>query len=288
MTQDVPEGLALTAQNLPRIRAETRAVYAPVADRAVKTAGVGVHEEKIADVPCLIVTPPTVQRTWPVLYGFGGGFITGSPSEDLIIAAPMAARTGARIIVPDYRLAPEHPWPAAVDDGFAVYRTLADAPFAVMGESAGGNLALALMARARAQGMALPGAAALLSPWCDLTHHGDSMTANDGRDPTLTLDWGRTAAGFYASGADLSDAGISPIHGDLSGLPPTIITTGTRDLLLSHAVRLSRVMIQAGVHVDLRVWDGLWHVFEFDDRLPEAAQSVSEIAAFVSTHMDTA
>lgn len=275
----------LSAETLPRVRAITRAMYADMANRAVDRAGVDVAETEIAGVPCLTLTPPRPAAAWPVLYGYGGGFIMGSPFEDLIVAAPLCARTGARVIIPHYRLAPEHPWPAPDDDGYAVYRTLSGAPFAMVGESAGGNLALTLMQRARRDGLALPRVLGLMSPWCDLTHAGDSLTANDGRDPTLSLAWVKIAAEYYAGAADPADPAVSPIFGDYAGGPPTILTTGTRDLLQSQVVRLARVMRGAGVQVDLRVWDGLWHVFEFDDRLPEAAQSVSEIADFLVRHM---
>lgn len=128
----------------------------------------------------------------------------------------------------------------------------------------------------------MPGAAALLSPWCDLTHGGDSLTANDGRDPTLTLAYVEGAARLYAGATPPNNAAVSPILGALDGLPPTLVTSGTRDLLLSQSVELTARLRTAGVETDLRVWDGLWHVFEFYDELPEAAQSLREIAKFLS------
>jgi len=133
----------------------------------------------------------------------------------------------------------------------------------------------------------MPSAAALLSPWCDLTGRGDSLSSNDGRDPTLTAEYDRVASSFYAGENDRLNPDISPVYGDYGpGLPPTIITSGTRDLLLSHAIRAGRVLRDAGAKVDIRIWDDLWHVFEFDDRVPEAAQSISGIAEFLFAHME--
>ncbi len=127
---------------------------------------------------------------------------------------------------------------------------------------------------------------AVLSPWCDLTHGGDSLTANDGRDPTLSLDWVKLAADLYSNGHDPATPDISPILGKYGPwVPPTIITTGTRDLLQSQAVRLSHVLNQGGAEAHIKIWDGLWHVFEFDDRLPEAAESIAAVADFLSARM---
>ncbi|MEI4196886.1 alpha/beta hydrolase [Roseovarius sp. E0-M6] len=232
----------------------------------------------------LVPVAPTA--SWPILYGFGGGFVQGSPVEDLPIAAPLCAATGARVIIPDYRLAPEHPWPAAVDDGFAVYREMARRPFAIVGESAGGNLALALMLRARTAGLSLPLAAALLSPWCDLSNSGDSLSFNDGRDPSLSARSSWQAAQYYVGENAVNDPGISPVNGVFDpGFPPFVITTGTRDLHLSQAVRLSQVLRGDGARVDLQVWDGLWHVFEWYDHLPEARCSIRRIAAHLKSCM---
>jgi len=163
---------------------------------------------------------------------------------------------------------------------------LADKPFALLGESAGGNFALTLTLRAQRQGLRVPDALALLSPWCDLSNSGDSLTANNGRDPTLALENVVAAAAHYAGNNDVSNPDISPINGEFArGFPPTIITTGTRDLLQSQAIRLASVLHESDAMVDLRVWDGLWHVFEFDDRLPEAIKSLNQVADFLSKNM---
>lgn len=276
-----------SAENLPSLRAETRAYITPVVERTLRSSGVSTENINIAGIPCLEVLPPKHTATWDILYGFGGGFVGGSPFEDLTIVAPLCTMTGAKAIIPDYRLAPEHPWPAAIDDGFAVYRELAKKPFAIVGESAGGNFALSLILHAKMEGLPLPSVAALLSPWCDLSNSGDSLIANDGRDPTLTAQDVSTSAQHYAAGNTLEDSAISPINGTFDeSFPPCIITTGTRDLLLSQSVCLANVLRDNNVQVDLHVWESLWHVFEWDDRIPEARQSLSRIAKFLTRHMN--
>lgn len=222
---------------------------------------------------------------WPILDGFGGGFVQGSPVEDLPIAARLCAAMAARVIIPDYRLAPEHPWPAALDDGFAVYRDLAVQPFAIVGASAGGNWALALMQRARAAGLRLSGIVALMSPRSDLGDAGDSLTFNDGREPSLFVRSSSTAARHYAGGNPLDDPAISPIGGRFdAAFPPFVIISGTCDLRLSEAVRRSQVLVESGVCADFHMWDGLWHVFECYVQLPEAGQSIQRIAVHLQSN----
>lgn len=275
-----------SAHNLPGMRAKAKALAVADAPRILRANGVTMAETTIGGVRCLDVRASQPRVGWPILYGFGGGMVEGSPVEDLPVIAPLCGLTGARVVVPDYRLAPEHPWPAAVDDGLAVYRELANQPFAILGESAGGNLSLAWMLLARAEGLRLPGAAALLSPWCDLSNAGDSLTFNEGRDPTLAVGNSHLAAGYYAGENNVDQPTISPINGSFdSTFPPFLITTGTRDLLLSQAVRLSQRLRESGTVVDLQVWEGLWHVFEWYEELPEARQSIVQIAAHLTQHM---
>jgi len=275
-----------SARNLPGMRAKAKAVATAEAQRICQAHGVTIDETVLGGVRCLEVRPLNLAVEWPILYAFGGGMVEGSPEEDLPVIAPLSALTGARVIVPDYRLAPEHPWPAALDDGFAVYREMADRPFAIMGESAGGNLSLAWMLKAKACGLRLPEAAVLLSPWCDLSNAGDSLTFNEGRDPTLSARNSHLAAGYYAGANEVDQPLISPIHGAFDrSFPPFLITTGTRDLLLSQAVRLSQRLRDCGVTVDLQVWEGLWHVFEWYEDLPEARQSVARIADHLTRGM---
>ena len=275
-----------SALNLPEMRAKAEAMAAANAPRILRANGVTMAETIIGGVRCLDVRPSRLCVGWPILYGFGGGMVEGSPVEDLPIIAPLCRLTGARVVVPYYRLAPEYPWPAAVDDGLAVYRELASEPFAILGESAGGNLSLAWMLLAKAEGLRLPGAVALLSPWCDLRNAGESLTFNEGRDPTLAVSNSHLAAVYYAGANNIDQPTISPINGSFDGtFPPFLITTGTRDLLLSQAVRLAQKLRESGTAVDLQVWEGLWHVFEWYEDLPEARQSVQRIATHMTQHM---
>ena len=281
----------VTRDNLAATRAETAAEFAPRIERALDRYPVEVREITLGGIDCLEIIPRADRKPGTILYCYGGGYIMGSPREDLIVSAALAAHAGARVVAPWYRLAPEHPYPAAIDDCTAVHAVVAGdpscGPLALAGESAGGNAALCLMRRSMEAGAAMPVAVVLLSPWSDLKHEGDSQRTNDGRDPTLTLELTRQAALLYSGGRDLAHPGLSPLRGTWNEpLPPVMITTGTRDVLLDQNLSLATVLENAGADVTLRVWDELWHVFEFYDELPEADRSLRDIAAFLRRHLD--
>ena len=201
------------------------------------------------------------------------------------LARHLPLKTGAQVISPAYRLAPEHPFPAALDDIATVARQIFtnDHNACIAGESAGANLALGVMHRLRQANLPMPQAAALLSPPTDKTMRDDSF--NLGRDPTLKPARIKQIEDAYIGDHDRSNPEISPIYGAFDAhFPPSIITTGTRDLLLSSSIRLARVMREAGMVVDLRVWEGMWHVFEYYPEIPEADASLTEIAAFLERH----
>ncbi|MEZ5774117.1 MAG: alpha/beta hydrolase [Hyphomicrobiaceae bacterium] len=276
----------LTRETAVLLREEGEAAYRPRAERALAGSGVTVRERQIAGVPCLELIPARHRETRTVFYCYGGGCVAGSAYLDLIISAPIAAATGARVIAPDYRLAPENPYPAAIDDCFAVYEAvLGEVPgegLVVSGESAGGNMALGCLHRGRAKGLPMPTGAALLSPWSDLAGGDESSAFNDGRDPTLSRENLLAAAMLYAGERALTDPGVSPLLGPFdASYPPMLITSGTRDLLLSQCIRLAEVLRAARVPVELQISDGMWHVFEYYDELPEARRSLGEIAEFI-------
>lgn len=281
--------LEITIDNAETIRDAIRAGWAPAMDAVRDEFDVTERIVEVGGVECLEVTPGTGPVRGTVLYFYGGGHTVGSPEEDIVIIAPLAAQAGVRVVAPRYPLAPEHPYPAAVTAAESVYRRLLEstdaAQLVVAGESAGGNLALALFQRLRALESAIPAAFALLSPWADLGFTGDSHAAN--RDPTLVITDGdlEEMAALYRGEVPADDPLVSPIHADFTGLPPTIMTTGTRDLLLSDAVRLDTAMRLDGVDVTLRVWEGMWHVFEFYRQLPEARASMAEVSRFVAAQL---
>jgi monoterpene epsilon-lactone hydrolase len=277
-------------ENLHQYRIDSREDFEPYIQRALNRYQVDIEDIQINGIPCKQITAPgwSPKDGLCIQYAYGGGAVAGSPYEDQIVTIPLAQFSNTRIVSVDYRLAPEHPYPAATQDMARVYDALLDRygadRLAVCGESAGGNLTLALLLHLRDQKLAMPRCAALLSPWCDLSSQGDSHLFNDNRDPTLNNEWVDLAAALYANGRPLDDPGISPLFAEMNDLPPTIITTGSCDLLLSGCLRLARKMRAANVPCDLRVWEGMWHVFEFYNDLPESEQSIIEIAEFIRAH----
>ena len=283
-------GIALpNRENLGAYREAVRNGFASDIKVATESFDGEIEVIEVASIRCRQLTPQgwNEKRDHCILYAYGGGYVSGSTSEDQLITAPLAQQSGRRIIMVEYRLSPEHPYPLPQQEMRRVYSALLDrygaSRLIVSGESAGGNLALGLMQYARDNDLPLPRCAVLFSPWCDLANQGDSHIFNDTRDPTLNNDWVDIAASWHAGGCALDDPGLSPMHGDMRGLPPCIITTGSRDLLLSQCLRLAAKLHATGVECDLRVWEGLWHVFEFYP-IPEAQLSIAETAAFIRAH----
>ena len=269
-------------ENIQKIRTKLRASAEPLVQKVVECHAVEISEKNICDVHCLIVSPKRQTSDKKILYAYGGGFVSGSAFEDLPISVPLSALSGLEIIIPEYRLAPEHPWPAACDDMTEVHCKLAEEISVIAGESAGGNLALVTLLRAKKLGLKLPKAMVLLSPWCNLLNEGDSLLFNEGRDPTLSIQQSKMASAHYAAGQDLCNPEISPLFGSFYGIPAKVlISSGTRDLLLSQSVQLASLLREFGVDVDLRIRDGLWHVYEWDAGLPEAIASIKQAAEFV-------
>jgi acetyl esterase/lipase len=231
-------------------------------------------------------------RTKVLLYLHGGGYILGSATSFLGLPLTVGPAAGVPVLSVEYRLAPEHPFPAAVDDSLAVYRWLLDKGYrsrdiAVFGDSAGGGLAVALALAARDARLALPAAIAALSPLADLTPVGDTRQTLAALDPIVVGDPTPRYA-LYAGNRDPKDPLISPVYADLAGLPPLLLQVGTRESLLSDSVRLARKAREAGVDVTLDVWEGMWHVWQNDIAVPESHRAVDELAAYFRRHLGVA
>jgi len=220
----------------------------------------------------------------PLLYLHGGGYFTGSPKAHRPITASLAKR-GFTVFVPDYRLAPEHPYPAAVDDAEAAWdalTALGHRDIAVAGDSAGGGLALALIHRLRAKRKRLPFAAALFSPWTDLLLSGDSLSTNAPHDLLFSVSGVRMAAKWYLDGADPRCPEASPLHGSLRGFPPLFIEVGEQEILRDDSVRLAERAWAHGVNATLNRWPGVFHAWQLAcSFLPEGRGSLDQTALFL-------
>jgi acetyl esterase/lipase len=226
----------------------------------------------------------------PVLVFFhGGGFVIGDLDTHDNQARRLCRDLQALVISVDYRLAPEHPFPAAIDDCLAAYRATigeVDADvLAVVGESAGGNAVVATLVRARDEGLAMPACAVLLSPWLDLTFSGESMQRNRSSEVMLERPLFESWRDAYVGDADASDPAISPLFADLAGLPPLHVQATTAEVLEDDARRFADRAREAGVDVDLVVHDELWHVFQtMVPLVPEAAGALEQANAFLRAH----
>jgi monoterpene epsilon-lactone hydrolase len=253
-------------------------VPADVQQKPVEIGGVGGIEVTIAGNDSENV----------ILYLHGGVYVVGAAVHTVPLVADLVRRTGSMAVTLDYRLAPEHPYPAAVDDARAAYQGLLEhgtdpGRIVLAGESAGGGLAVATMLAAREAGLPMPSCALLMSPYADLTLSGQTLVSRESLDPVLTPEGLRVRAPEYVAGADASDPLISPIFGDLGGLPPLLIQVGTHEILLSDAIRLAERAAMSEVAVTLDVTPGVPHVFQgFAALLDEAGAALDRASAFVT------
>lgn len=225
------------------------------------------------------------KRRRVILYCHGGGYTSGGLGFSKVLASKLTRATGLDVLAFDYRLAPEHPYPAAVEDAQAAWDHLMRLGFGardvvLAGDSAGGNMALVLCLRLRAEGRMLPGALLLMSPWTDMTCSGESLTERADIDPVLTPEYIYAVREAYAGGLDPAQPELSPLLADLAGLPPTLIQVGTHEILFSDAERLAERMKQAGTECRLEVWEGMWHDFQMYPS-KSAAQAMQNAAHFL-------
>ena len=273
----------------------------PVADKRVKIETMNRFARLPAGVRCTPVSANGVPAEWvappdppagALLYLHGGAYAMGSIHSHRDLVARLAVAAGLRALVIEYRLAPENPYPAALQDALAAYRWLLaqeidPAQIVIAGDSAGGGLALATLLALRDGGDPLPAAAICLSPWTDLALKGASMQGKAAADVILNPAGLRRFAALYAGEHALDEPLISPNYADLHGLPPLLIQAGTDEILLDDARRLEQQARAAGVEVRLEVWEGLFHVFQTVGFLPESKEALEQIGRFVAGQLPT-
>ncbi len=224
-------------------------------------------------------------KKYVILHCHGGGYSTGSSLYARTLTTKLAASTSMDVLCFDYRLAPENPYPAAVEDVMEVWNYLMLLGYGardviVTGDSAGGNLALALLLQLKQQERLLPRGVALMSPWTDLTSSGKSFEDKAELDPVLNRDYIDRMVAAYAEGRELENPLISPLFGDFAGFPPVYIQVGENEILLSDAKRLYKRLLEAGVSARLEIFDGMWHVFQMSP-FKAAAEAMDKNAEFI-------
>ena len=244
------------------------------------------------DMPAVIVTPDRLEiPDAAILHMHGGAYVSGGLLQCRTLISPICAAAGVRALTFSYRLAPQFPYPAQLEDALRAYRYLTNAgisprKIAFVGESAGGNLALALALRLRDAGEEMPAAIALLSPWVDLAQTGESYTALSGVDATLDKDDLLKSAVAFAGGEErLRDADVSPVYAHFAGFPPALIHCGTREILLSDSEMLARALLRDGVEAQLVRWEGMCHVFQAFG-FEESRAANSQIGQFLKKHLE--
>ena len=292
---ELPEEPANTTEWLERIE-QVDSLFASRIPPALEQSNVSVRRTEIADVNVYHLTPATTSTEHKdrlFLFLHGGAYVYGNGDAGLQEAILIASRIGIPVVSVDYRMPPRHPFPAAVEDATAVYRALlkSRSPGSIIigGTSAGGGLALATVHQLRNLQAPFPAAIYAGTPWADLTKTGDTLYSNEILDRVLlTYDGGLGAAArLYAGGHDMKDPLISPIYGEFSGFPPTILISGTRDLFLSDVARTHRSLRRAGVVAELHVYEGMSHAgYLVSPETPESMDLYGEIDKFISRFLE--
>lgn len=285
------EGLRANGPDLSappqKVRADFEAMLAgiPFADDLISTP------IQLGRVPGLRLSAPDVPSETVMLYLHGGAYVIGSAQGYRSLAAELGRAANATCYAIDYRLAPEHPFPAAIEDVLSAYeallaRGISSSNIVFAGDSAGAGLALAALAAVRDENIPVPAAALLISPWADLTCSSASLSQKAADDPSLTAAGLRAMANIYLGGAAPDHVRASPAFANLTGLPPLLIQVGTSEILLDDALAVASRAAHAGVDVSLRVWPEMihvWHAFAF--MLPEGRAAIAEAGAFLQKHL---
>jgi monoterpene epsilon-lactone hydrolase len=299
LPEDVPAVSAMrqaaSAHKGERLGPEARPIFDAMLAATPAAAEVRISFAIVGGIPGLWLRPANSQPGARGLYLHGGGYVLGSAKALSSFVGHIAARVGADIFIPDYRLAPEHPFPAAIEDVVAAYRGLVAEGaqrIVVVGDSAGGGLALSLLSILAADGTmktVQPIGAAVMSPWTDLALTGASFETRAEADPIFTRSVLRDFADMYLQGYDATDPKASPLYAPLCGLPPIRIDVGDDEVLLADSIGFAERARAAGVDITLAVWEGMPHVFQSSlGRFRAAEQSVDAISDFLRRQLDLA
>lgn len=252
--------------------------------------GYKTKKQTIAQVPTVHIQPKTTQSGLSILYLHGGGYVVGSSKSHTKLAAQIGHAAQAQVWLPEYRLAPEHTSPAAIEDVITVYKALLaqgqdPKKLVIAGDSAGGGLSLSTAIAIRDAGLPLPASLVLLSPWVDLSLSGSTMKTHAAQDAMLSENWLAWCAKNYCGQKSGTDPTCSPLYADLTGLPPILIHVGTEEVLLDDAKRLAEQTEKYGIPTNLKVYDRVGHVFQFHAGiLNESNDSIERIGQFIDKH----
>ena len=270
---------------------EMRAHMEEVCQAHPLRADMEITPMELAGVSGEWVKTPASREDYVILYFHGGGYALGSPRTHRTLTGEIAHLTRSRVFAADYRMAPEHVFPAAVEDGVAVWRALIEeagivpAKAAIAGDSAGGGLTMATLLSVRDQKLPLPAFAYLISPWLDLTGESKTLISNDATDPIVKKDGLLNLAALYLAGASAKEAYASPLFADMAGLPPILIQATSAETLYDDSRLLAERAERAGVEIELQNWEGLVHVFQmFHALLPEGHEALEKLAQFTEAH----
>jgi len=254
----------------------------------IRATGVHVEQSQLAGIDVDWLRPKGAREDKVLFYLHGGAYVLGSRRTHRQLASHMAKEAGVTAVLPEYRLAPEHPFPAAIDDAVAVYRALLEGGYkpediVISGDSAGGGLSVATLLALRHAGDPLPAAAILLSPFLDVTASGESATTRADQDPWFEVQDMAVVARYYcADESKWRDPLISPVFANVSGLPPMLIQVGDDEILLNDSTRLAEKLEAAGIDVEIEVWPDMWHVFQmFIGKMPESRKAVEKIGRYI-------
>lgn len=271
-----------------------RAVWHALANTLWTASGVDVRREQIAGMNAERLVPQAPARGKIILYLHGGAYVFGNCTTHRQLVSYVARTCGIKALLFEYRLAPEHPFPAAIEDSMSAYRALRDEGYApgdilLAGDSAGGGLVMALLLSLRDAGESMPAGAVMFSPWLDLTASGESMTTRAGRDPWFSPRDMPIVAAYYCNEEQRHNPLVSPVFADVAGLPPVYIQVGDDEILLSDSTRIADKLKAAGVDVTLEVWPGMFHVFQvFVHQMPESREAIARLAPFVRERLRVA